>query len=215
MNFPNASPFHGLQFFVNCSSVGHFHGVQFFKKRLHQRGSPMGSQILANLLQSGLSSFHGATCPARSLLQCELPMGSQPPSGHIHLLWCGVLHGLQVDVCYPVVLRELQGDSLTHRGLHNVLCSCAWSTSSPFISTGLGVCRVVHIPTRLSHCSCCCEGFFILFLNLFPRGAASGHLWAWPWPAASLCWSQLDLALLDVGEASGSSYKNLYSPLPT
>jgi len=36
------------------------------------------------------SPLHGATGPARSLLQHRLPTGSQPPSG-IHLLWLGVL----------------------------------------------------------------------------------------------------------------------------
>jgi len=46
----------------------------------------MGSQALTvNLLQCGLLSLYGFTGPARSLLQCKLPMGSQPPLG-IHLL---------------------------------------------------------------------------------------------------------------------------------
>lgn len=55
MNFHNASPFHGLQLFRSYSNVvAPFHEVQSFKKRLLQCGSPMGSQVLANLLQSGL-----------------------------------------------------------------------------------------------------------------------------------------------------------------
>ena len=75
-------------------------------------------------------------------------MGSQPPSG-IHLLWHGVLHGLQVDICSTMDLHGLQGDSLPHHGLHHGLqgnlCSGAWSTSSPSFFTDLGVCRVVSL----------------------------------------------------------------------
>ncbi|KAM9591171.1 uncharacterized protein ACIBXB_006070 [Morphnus guianensis] len=56
--------------------------------------------------------------------------------GRIHLLWHGVLHGLQ-------------GDSLPHHGLHHGLqgnlCSGAWSTSFPSFFTDLGVCRVVSL----------------------------------------------------------------------
>uniref|UniRef100_A0A663FDX8 Endosomal transmembrane epsin interactor 1 n=1 Tax=Aquila chrysaetos chrysaetos TaxID=223781 RepID=A0A663FDX8_AQUCH len=55
------------------------------------------------------SSLHRSTGPARSLLQCRLPTGSQPPSG-IHLLQHGVFHGLQVDICSTVDLCGLQGD---------------------------------------------------------------------------------------------------------
>jgi len=77
------------------------HEVQSFRNRLLQRGSPTGSQVLsANLLQLGLLSLCRSTGPARSLLQ--------PPSG-IHLLWRGVFHKLQVDVCSTVDLRGLQG----------------------------------------------------------------------------------------------------------
>ncbi|XP_049649850.1 uncharacterized protein LOC126035357 [Accipiter gentilis] len=66
MNFSNVTPPHGLQFFTNCSSVGPFHGVQSFRN---------------GLLQRGLLSLHGVPGPARSLLQCRLSTGSQPPSG--------------------------------------------------------------------------------------------------------------------------------------
>jgi len=95
--------------FTNCSSVGPSHGVQSFRNGVHQRGSPTGSQALpANLLQHGLLSFHGATGPAKSLLQRGLPMGLNPPSG-IHLLRCGVFHALQVDICSTTDLHRLQG----------------------------------------------------------------------------------------------------------
>jgi len=76
-----------------------------------------------------------STGPARALLkQGLLSMGSQPPSG-IHLLWRGVLHGLQVDICSTMDLHGLQGDNLPHHDLlHKVqanLCSSAWSISPP------------------------------------------------------------------------------------
>lgn len=62
------------------------------------------------------------------------------------------------------------------------------------------------------------KDFFLPFLNLFPRGAASGYLWAWPWPAGNVCWRQLAQALSDMGvlkKTSVSSYKNFYTPMPT
>ncbi|XP_056179551.1 ras GTPase-activating protein 1-like isoform X2 [Falco biarmicus] len=58
--------------------------------------------------------------------------GSQSPLG-FHLLWYGVLHSLQVDICSTVNL--CRGN----------LCSGAWNTSSPSFFTDLGVCRVVAL----------------------------------------------------------------------
>ena len=92
------------------------------------------------------SSLHGSTGPARSLLQCRLPTWSQPPLD-IHLLRCGVFHGLQVDIYSTMDLHGLQGDSLPHHGLphhglQGTLCSGAWSISSPSFFTDLGACRV-------------------------------------------------------------------------
>jgi len=75
-------------------------------------------------------------------------MGSQPPSG-IHLVWCGVLHGLQVDICSIVDLHGLEGDSLPHHGLHHRLqgnlCSGAWSIASLSFFTDLGIYRVLSL----------------------------------------------------------------------
>jgi len=134
-------------------SPGPSHEVQSFRNRLLQHGSPMGSQVLpANLLQHGLHSLHGATDPVRSLLQHGLPKGSQPPLGHIHLLWNGVLQGLQVDICSTVDLNGLQGDSLSHHDLlHRLqgnICSGIWGTS-PSFCTDLGVCRAVSLTPLL------------------------------------------------------------------
>lgn len=61
----------------------------------------MGPHVIINatrnLLQVG-SSLQGSTAPARSLLQHRLPTGSQLPLG-IDLLQCGMVQGLQVDLC--------------------------------------------------------------------------------------------------------------------
>ncbi|KAM9590921.1 uncharacterized protein ACIBXB_005956 [Morphnus guianensis] len=95
-----------------------------------------------------MGPFHGVQSSKSTLLQRGLPTGSQPPSG-THLLRCGVLHGLQVDICATVDLHGLQGDSLPHHGLHHGLqgnlCSGAWSISSPSFFTDLGVRRVVSL----------------------------------------------------------------------
>lgn len=49
----NVSASHGLQFFMNCFSLGPFHGTQSFGNRLFQRGFRAGSEVLVtNLLQS-------------------------------------------------------------------------------------------------------------------------------------------------------------------
>lgn len=87
------------------------------------------------------ATLHGATGRARSLLQPGLSMGSQPPLGHIRLLWRGVLH-------------RLQGDSVLHWGppwgqtCVTTFCTMGCrgiSPSSPSFFTQLGVCRVVSL----------------------------------------------------------------------
>ncbi|KAK4820738.1 hypothetical protein QYF61_004419 [Mycteria americana] len=149
MNFSSTgSSHHRLQFFTNCSSVGPFQGVQSFRNRLLRVGPPRSHKSCQQTCSSVGSSLHGATGPARSLLQHGLPTGSQPPSG-IHLLQHGVLHGMQVDICSTMDLHGLQGDSLPHHGLHQGLqgnlCSGAWSTLSPSFFADLGVYRVVSL----------------------------------------------------------------------
>ena len=134
---------------MNFSNMGSSHRVQSFRHRLLQRGSlPQGHKSCQQTCSSVGSSLQRSTDPARSLLQHGLPTGSQPPLG-THLLWCGVLPGLQVEICSTVDLPGLQGDSLPHQGLpHGLqgnLCSGAWSISSPSFFTDLGVCRAVSL----------------------------------------------------------------------
>lgn len=91
------------------------------------------------------------------------PMESQVPSGHIHLLWYGAIHGLQSG---SLLHHGLQGDSLPNQslyhGLQGNLCSRTWSTSYPSFSTDLVVCRVVALIYSLLSPSCCCAAVFPL-----------------------------------------------------
>jgi len=109
-----------------------------------------------------MGSSPWATGPARSLLQHGLSTGSQFPSWHIYLLWCGVFPRLQVDICSIVDLHGLQGDKLPHHGLRHRLqgnlCSSVWSTSPSF--TDLSVC-CSHLFSLLSP-GCCCAVFLTL-----------------------------------------------------
>ena len=133
-NFTSVSPFHRVQYFINCSSV-----------------SPAGSQVLpANLLQCGFLS-----------LSLSLSTGSQVlpgtcsstgfPWGH-RLIWASTCSGMVSSVGCRWISAPLwtsmgwQGDSLPYHGLlhrlHGNFCSSTWSTSSPSFCTDLGVCRV-------------------------------------------------------------------------
>ena len=174
MNFSNVGPSHGLQFLTNCSSVGAFHRVQSFRNRLLQHGSPTGSQVLpANLLQHGL------------------PTESQPLLG-IYLLWHGILHGLQVDICSNVDLHGLQAHSLPRllHGLQGNCCFSAWSSSSTYFFTDLGVCRFVSL--TLSHSTLqlqLLQGFFFLLLKYIITEA-----WRLLLIALASSWSHLEPA---------------------
>lgn len=76
-------PTHGRQPSLNFSYMGPFHGLQLFTNC-----SSVGPPEVTSL----------ASKPALS----EASHTSHPPSG-IHLLWHGVLHGLQMDLCSIVV----------------------------------------------------------------------------------------------------------------
>jgi len=98
--------------------------------------------LLCGLISTGSSSFQ-EPAPTQALHRLQLL------SGHIHLLWRKVLHGLQLDVCSTMVLHGQQWDNLYHHGLHHGLqgnlCSDAWTTYSTCFFTDLGVCRVVSL----------------------------------------------------------------------
>jgi len=121
--------------------------------------------------------------PAPACVPCRVTVSLR----HIHLLWRGVLHRLQVDICSTVDLRGLQRESLLHHGLHHRLqgnpCSGAWSTSSPFFFTGLGVCRAVSLTYSHSLWLQLCRVFFPHFRNMLSQRCYDCCLWARSWPA--------------------------------
>ena len=92
----------------------------------------------------------GATDLARSLLHDGISTGSQLPSGHIHLLWHGFLHGLQVDVCPTLNLHGLQGDKLHHQLIRDNLCHEPHMNLEHLIPSSFfadfSACRVVSLP---------------------------------------------------------------------
>ena len=131
---------------------------------------PSGHKTCKQIYSSMGSSLHGATGPSRSLLQHGLFTGSQPALGN-HLLQCGVLHGLQVEICSTVDHHGLQWNALPPHGLHHRLqgnlCPGAWSTSCPSFCTDLGVFRVL---TPISYWKMpLCRVVFFFFVNMLSQ----------------------------------------------
>jgi len=128
-------------------------------------GPPRGHKPCQQTCSSVGSSLHGSTGPGRSLLQHGLPTGSQSPSG-IHLLRCGVLHRLQMEICSTVDLHGPQGHSLPHHGLlHGLQGKISALVSGAFPPPPCSL-TLVSVELFLSHsltplccCSCCCAGF--------------------------------------------------------
>jgi len=128
---------------------GSFPGVQLFRNRLLQRGSPAGSQALpANLLWHGLLSpqvrrSRQEPAPVRALHRVTASF-RHPPA----LVW-GPPRAAAGALLHCGPLWAARGCSLPHHGLHHEpqrnLSSGAWSTSSPFFFTDLGVCRVFSL----------------------------------------------------------------------
>ncbi|KAK4830930.1 hypothetical protein QYF61_014303, partial [Mycteria americana] len=105
MNFSNVSPSHGLQFFMNCSSMGPPRCHKSCQQTCSGVGSSLsvGPQVLPGACSSvgfpwGHSLLRTSTCSS---------VGSST--------------GCRVDICSTVNLHGLQGDSLPHHGLHHGL----------------------------------------------------------------------------------------------
>ena len=142
------SPSHGRRFFMTFSNASPSHRVRLFRDRLLQRGSPRGvTSPTSKPAPAWASALVHRSC--QELAPAWAAQGVTASFRHIHLLWCGVLHGLQVAIFLPVDLRGLQGDSLPQHGLHHGLqgnlCSGTWSTSSSSFLTNLVVSRVVSL----------------------------------------------------------------------
>lgn len=61
INFSSVNPFHRLQVFMNCPSVG----------------PPLSHKSYQDTCSSGGFSFHRSLCLDKNLLKCDLPTGSQ------------------------------------------------------------------------------------------------------------------------------------------
>jgi len=153
MNCYSVSPSHRLQFFTNCSGMDPSMGC-----------SPSGTDCSRT---DWSIVTHRVTIPAskpalaRALLSPWVHRCCQESAtawashwviasfGCIHLLWCGVIQELQVDICSTMDLHGLQVNSLPHHGLLHGLqenrCSvrCSASPSSSF--TDLGACRIFSL----------------------------------------------------------------------
>lgn len=164
MNFSSVSHSHGLQFSVNCSSVGPFPGVSFLQKQT----ASMWICCRDESHQQSCSNMGSSLCtyPASNLLH-----GVLVSSGCIHLLQCGALH-------------ELEGDSLPLHGLHHELgklCSGNWSTC---FFTDLGVRTVSLTYSHTSPLTGVVNKIFFPFLSML-----SCYCYGWLgqfWPAVLL-----------------------------
>ena len=138
----------GLLTLFPCSSIGSLPRETVLHELLQCGSLPQGvvlwEQTVPAWVPCGVTSPTSkpapawaplSTGPARSLLQHGLPMGSQLPSG-IHLLRCGVVHKLHVDICSTVDLHGCRGTTCLTMVFHhklqgNTLCSGISSISCP------------------------------------------------------------------------------------
>jgi len=206
VNFSNVSPSHGLQLFTDCPSVSPFHGVQSFRNRLHQRGSPTGSQALsANLLWHGLLSLwvlrtwqQPAPAPAPHEFTASF---RHPPAlawgpawaASGYLLHRGPPWAAEGQPASPWSSPQAAGESLLQSlehllplVLHRPWClqSCFSHISSCLM---LQLCRV-----------------FSPFLSMLSQRRYHRRRLAWPWPVVGPSWHWPALAPSDMGEASSS-----------
>ena len=168
-------------------------------------GPPQGHKPCQQTCSRVGSSFHGATGPARSLLQCKLPKGSQPASG---ILLCGYSLSCRWISAPPWVSMGCRGTACLTMvfitGCRGISALVPGAPPSPPPSS----LTLVSAELFLSHCllslSCCkmplCRFFF--FLNyVFPE-VLPPSLMAWPLPVVGPSWSRLALSLSDIGEIS-------------
>ena len=129
--------------------------------------------------------------PARSLVQHELPTGSQPPSGilllHHGLPWAA---GEQPDL--PWSFPRAAGESLLWHLEHLLRRLLHW----PWCSQSADLSPVA----KLRYAAL---GFFF-FLNVLSQRCYHCCWLIQPWPLLGPSWSRLALTLLDIKEASRS-----------
>ena len=139
-------------------------------------GPPQGHKPCQQTCSSMGSSPYGAPGPARSLLQCGLPTGSQTPLG-IHLLRRGFLHGLQVKIFSTMHLQTSMG--CRAKACLTIVCSTgcrgisapARGTLPPALFfTDFSVCRVVSLTySHFSLPAAVLQDFFPLLYYVIPE----------------------------------------------
>lgn len=150
------------------------HGVKSFRNRLLQSGFPAEPQVP----WKKMCSLHGSTDPVRSLLQYRLSMCLQILSGHIHLLWCEILHKLQVDICS------------TYRGIifstecREISAVVPEATPPPPSSLALESAEVLLSHILIPLIQLLLWRRFSLLPNYISQRHYHCHWSAWPWPVA-------------------------------
>jgi len=203
-SFPRAAALHELP------QHGSFPRGSVLQEQAAPAWVPTRSQALpANLLQRGLLS--PLVCRSwQEPAPVRAPHGVTDSFRHRPAPVWSPFHGLQVEICSTMDIHGLQGHSLPHHGLHHelqgkALCSGISSTSSPSFFTDLGVCRVVFLTPSHSSLNChLTQSFFLPLLNMLSQRRYHCRWFAWPWPEVGPSYSQLRLALSNVGEASRS-----------
>ena len=163
---PQTSPMWVLPISCSCS--------QTVPVWVHSWGAVFQEQTAPVWVPCRVTSPASKPAPACASLFPQVHRFCQDPTpvwASHRLLWAstcfGVLHRLQVDICFTMVLPVLQWHSLLHHGhrhrLQGNLCSGAWSTSFSSFFTDLGVYRVGFL--TYSHSSIqllllLCRGFF-------------------------------------------------------
>lgn len=132
---------------------------------------PQASSLLQHESSTGCSPSGKNFCSVGSCLQASAP------SGHIHLLRCGVLSRLQGNTC----------STMAHSTASRQTCSSTWGTSSHSIFSHPGICGISS-HTSASSVLPACEVFFS-FLNVFSQ---KWHQLSWqdqPCPGESTFWT--------------------------
>jgi len=187
-NFSNMNPSYGLQFSTNCSSMGPFHGLQSFRNRLHQRGSPVESQVLpANLI------WHGLLSP-RVHRSCQEPAPSAgSPQGH-SLLQAST----SSSVGYSMGCRWISAPPWTSMGCRWTACLTMVFTMVQAAGESLLWCLKDLLPLLLPWPWCLqgCVSHIISFLSLL-TAAGLAQVLGFFFPSFQICYHRVTTAVTD------------------
>lgn len=185
---------------------GSLHKVQSLRNRLLSRNSPQGHKACQQTFSSMDFPLHKATGTARSPLWHQLSMEEQPPSG-IQLIQCGILCGLQLDLCSRRPSMGCRGTACLTMSSPQIEGNLLWHLE-PLLPL------LHHWPWCLhSSCShfsllflkCSCAPLLNPFWNILSHQC---HWWALLWPVVDPSCRQLALALSDTGEVLVPSHRS-------